>query len=273
MIGQTNYQTYSAQDGGGPSEDEKPGPGESHPGDATAIAEHQEPNTNSNGENPRAEKRHWLDYATAVFALVAALGSISAVVVGVLQWIVMGGQQSIMQADHRPWVSAFPINIVGNLTHSEAGLQITMQFTLKNTGHSPSRAVFVSFTPSLGGSGQEITHKVCTDSENSMLKLNIFPGDTVIQSIGGLIPETEFTRYRDDAKNGNFGLIDTKLPSITACIAYKDMEADAFHHTSYTFYISKAGSDASPLRTMLDENSIPSSDLMLVSLPIYLVAD
>ena len=149
-----------------------------------------------------------------------------------------------------------------------------MQFKLKNSGHSPSRAAFVSFTPSLdGGSGPDVTKKVCADAENSTLKLNIFPGDTVTQNIGGLIPEVDFIRFKDDERIGNFSRIDTILPSVTACIAYKDMETDTFHHTTYVFYLSKEGSDASPLRMMLDEHAIPAGDLTLVSLPIALVAD
>jgi hypothetical protein len=176
---------------------------------------------------------------------------------------IANGQLAIMQADHRAWISAFPINLVGSLTHNDSGLSFTMQFTLKNTGRSPSRATFVSFTPSFSGQGPQVTKKVCSDAENSMLRLTIFPGDIVVQGVGGMIPEIAFARFRDDMKNGNFSRIDTILPSITACIAYRDMESDTFHHTSYAFYISKSGSDASPLRMMLDQQTISASDFML----------
>jgi hypothetical protein len=178
-----------------------------------------------------------------------------------------------MQADHRAWISASPINLVGSLIRNDSGLSLSMQFTFKNTGRSPSRATSVSFAPSLGGSGPEVTKKVCADAENSTLKMTIFPGDIVAQGVGGMIPETEFARFRDDMKNGNFARIDTILPAITACIAYRDTESDTFHHTSYAFYLSKSGSDASPLRMMLDQKTIPASDFMLVSVPVGLLAD
>jgi hypothetical protein len=191
----------------------------------------------------------------------------------VRQSTIANGQLAIMQADHRAWISAFPINLVGSLTHNASGLSFTMQFTLKNTGRSPSRTTFVSFAPSLSGQGPQVTKKVCSDAENSMFGLTIFPGDIAVQGVGGLIPEAELAGLRDDMKNGNFSRVDSFLPAITACIAYKDMESETFHHTSYAFYISKAGGDASPLRTMLGEQAISASEFTLVSMPIGLLAD
>ena len=44
---------------------------------------------------------HWLEYATAAFAFVAAIGSASSVVVGYWQWSTMRGQLIAMQSDQR----------------------------------------------------------------------------------------------------------------------------------------------------------------------------
>jgi hypothetical protein len=212
----------------------------------------------------------WADLLfTAALTVATILNSCTSV----RQWTVANGQLAIMQADHRAWISASPINLVESLTHNASGLSLTMQFTLKNTGRSPSRATFVSFTPSLSGQGPEVTKKVCSDAENSMFGLTIFPGDIVVQGVGGVIPEAELAGFRDDMKNGNFSRLDSVLPAITACIAYRDMESETFHHTSYAFYISKAGGDASPLRTMLSEQAIRASDFTLVSMPVGLLAD
>src|SRR5579863_1266274 len=55
--------------------------------------DHPEPAANNGGANQG--RKHWLEYATAGFAFVAALGSISAVIVGYWQWGIMQEGNSI----------------------------------------------------------------------------------------------------------------------------------------------------------------------------------
>jgi hypothetical protein len=49
-----------------------------------------------------SERKHWLEYATGGFALVAAIGSVSAALVGYWQWGVLSGQLSAMRLEQRP---------------------------------------------------------------------------------------------------------------------------------------------------------------------------
>jgi hypothetical protein len=186
---------------------------------------------------------------------------------------VMQGQLQEMKVDQRPWVSASQIALVGSLVHDDSGEQMTMRFSLKNTGHSPARRVFPSFLPSFSGWGPQATRKLCAEAEKSFSALAIFPGDTVVQATGAKIPEREFLNFREDLKNGKVDDVNGVLPSIGACIAYQDMDTEKFHHTPYSFYISLAGRDASPLRMMIEQASIPTSALMLVSMPMETTPD
>jgi hypothetical protein len=55
--------------------------------------------------------------------------------------------------------------------------------------------------------------------------------------------------------------------------AYKDMETDRFHHTPYSFFISLAGRDVSPLKLLIEQTTVPANALMLVSVPINVSPD
>jgi hypothetical protein len=110
--------------------------------------------------NNKPPRRYWKateSFFNLKFSHVAELFFAAALfAIGVLQVTVYYRQAGIMeqqtvisQAEHRPWISANPITLIGDLTHDDAGLRMTMTFDLKNSGHSPSRHAFVSFTPSL----------------------------------------------------------------------------------------------------------------------------
>jgi hypothetical protein len=179
---------------------------------------------------------------------------------------IMEQQTKISEADHRPWVSANPITLVGNLAHDDSGLQMTMQFNLKNTGHSPARKVFASFTATTESWGPQNSRQVCNDAEKSLFGLAVFPGDTIMQGIGSKIPESEFDKIRRDIEKGRGEMVESILPSVGACIVYQDMETEALHHTYYNFFLSLPG-DKSPIKLMLDQHTMPGSSFVLVSMP------
>jgi hypothetical protein len=62
---------------------------------APTSDEEDQPEAAPHRGDANQDKKHWLEYATAGFALVAALGSISAVIVGYWQWGIMDKQASI----------------------------------------------------------------------------------------------------------------------------------------------------------------------------------
>ena len=73
--------------------------------DSSSLScDYQTPKADSDNDARGKSSKHWLEYATASFALVAALGSISSGVVGYWQWSVMSGQLAVMQADQRPYI-------------------------------------------------------------------------------------------------------------------------------------------------------------------------
>jgi hypothetical protein len=57
--------------------------------EATPACSKPHPGADANRNAPDQERKHWLEYATGFFALVAALGSMSAVFVGYWQWSAM----------------------------------------------------------------------------------------------------------------------------------------------------------------------------------------
>jgi hypothetical protein len=219
-----------------------------------------------NQGQPKSEWQRKLETFGPIAAILAAFFALS-------QTTIMRDQLDAMRDEQRPWLFGRPITVTGNLVHDDSGLQIQMSFNLQNIGHSPAQHTFISFTPSLSGGGPQVTAKVCSDAEKSMFKLTIFPGDSFTQSVGGKIPESEFAKYRDAMKNGNESLVKTILPTVTACIAYKDNSGKVFHHTPYTYYLALSDANSSPLPLMLNEKIIPADALSLVTMPMAGPAD
>jgi hypothetical protein len=205
-----------------------------------------------------------------------AAATTASVVVAVFQWSALhstddkiGRQLSLIEADQRAWLSS-SLTITGNLTPGADGLIATIPFTLKNTGKSPAIDAFVAAELTLSGWGPNQTKEVCEKAERSTLKLSIFPGDTLFQSIGANLPKAELDRFRN--QQGRISAA-TVLPGLGACVAYRDVLTRKFHHTPSNFYISLAGRDASPLPMMLGDSPIPANSLMLVSVPIGQMPD
>ena len=232
-------------------------------------------------ENAKPPKRNWeatrkerffdLKFSHYVELILTAI----LVGVGYLQFEVYTRQAGIMeqqtiisQAEHRPWVSANPIELVGDMIHNDFGLEMTIQFTLKNTGHSPARRAFPGAISLLNYSVANASEKVCDDAGKGWNGLAIFPGDTVVQRIGIGIVEAEFTSFKEEIAKNNGGKVPEILPPIIACIAYQDMESEKFHHTPYDFFLSLPNGHGSPLPMMLNHGTIHNGDVILVSLPV-----
>jgi hypothetical protein len=72
--------------------------------------------------------KHWLEYLTAFFALVAALGSVSAVIVGAWQWSSMD-ESNI--ANTRAWISPTGARFDGD---PKAGSNVRVKIAYENVG-------------------------------------------------------------------------------------------------------------------------------------------
>jgi hypothetical protein len=71
------------------------GSGTPRPESIPAGGEEHNPEAARKSAKPNKENKHWLEYVTAAFALVAALGSASAVIVGYWQWSAMTESNAI----------------------------------------------------------------------------------------------------------------------------------------------------------------------------------
>lgn len=153
---------------------------------------------------------------------------------------IASNQTKIMQAEHRPWVSANPIVVVGKLEHTINGLQFDVGFKLKNTGHSPAKRAFPFIKASLKSIGESDQKKICEEADTSLqaVALSIFPGDDIPQQIGATVPEAEFVGEAERLAKIGINEIEAHPVYVGACIAYQDMETDQTHHTPYSFILA-----------------------------------
>ena len=91
-------------------------------------SKHHQRGTNGNGANTDQDRKHWLEYATAAFAFVAALGSISAVIVGDWQWSAMNVSNI---ASTRAWLAPTGAYFDGE---PKAGFNVRIKITYENIG-------------------------------------------------------------------------------------------------------------------------------------------
>jgi hypothetical protein len=169
--------------------------------------------------------------------------------VGYLQFCVYTRQAGIMQtqaniavATDRPWVLA--AIAPGALIFSDKGAHLDLQFTLKNTGHSPALHEIVvadMFADTNGGRIDGISElKTLCDrikkARGTMIPGNpVFPGDQIVAPIVGV------NISQEDMDNARRSMENTKdiLPEIIACIDYGTPFDVESRQTGYVFRVSK----------------------------------
>jgi hypothetical protein len=104
-------------------------------------------------------------------------------------------------------------------------------------------------------------------AEHSEIAVTVFPGDNFFYGTGNSIAEADIAKFKDDFSRGELWEINSILPSVTVCIAYKDVQTGKFHHTPYNLYITSLDSNSSPLALMLGQHTIPQGSLSLVRMP------
>jgi hypothetical protein len=169
---------------------------------ATVRHENHNPHLGGHTGNSNQGSKHWLEYLTASFAFVAALGSVSAVVVGYWQWDSMNGQLDVMRDDKRPWLR--PNIDVKELRLSDwAGdkhIFARLVFELKNHGESPATNINIStsVSPHPGNNRHDILNAdqkvMCQQAKTSAIAnpiggQTVFPGESSkIESGSGISP-------------------------------------------------------------------------------------
>ena len=155
-------------------------------------------------------------------------------------------QTKIMQAEHRPWISANPVGVVGVVEHTANGLQFSIGLYLKNTGHSPAKRASILIQASMKMFKTDAQKMIC-ENANPLLKafsLPIFPGDSVPEQMGTAVPEAEIVEQKE--RLTKLGMKEAEAETagvaiyVSMCIAYEDMETDQVHHTPYDFILASA---------------------------------
>jgi hypothetical protein len=188
--------------------------------------------------------KHWLDYATAVFALIAAGGSISSVVVGWWQWDILRVQLQAMQTDQRPWVR-IEIASIDSLIVSDKGIQFGVVFKFKNFGKSPATNVSYHNFLVPGGTTHIDEQKLnCYASEELTKTLNntltIFPNED-----GNKVFNSRFNFQDPHALDVDWGQVKATdgvlwiVPVIVGCITYKTFIDNTIHHTRFALHFQK----------------------------------
>lgn len=98
--------------------------------------------------NSKQEHKHWLEYATAAFALVAALGSACAVIIGYWQWSTMTESNLINReafgAVQRPFITTAGLNFSQQGYGTATPQYWAFATTLENSGNTPTKFMTVT---------------------------------------------------------------------------------------------------------------------------------
>lgn len=189
------------------------------------------------------ERKHWLEYATGAFALVAAIGSVSAALVGYWQWNVLSGQLSVMRAEQRPWIKAEPV-LDGDFQFIEGlGDTFPFHFNLTNVGHAPAFNVQTSaflYAPKKANEDIRATWKERCELLKNSSKIGsgdgfvLLPGETAPSNKNTLSEPGFWVGDLKEAINasGHGGNLDMR---IMGCVVYSIGGEKTYHQTGFNY--------------------------------------
>lgn len=209
---------------------------------STLRSEQQhQPETNVQPANTVHDRKHWLEYATAAFALVAALGSISAVIVGYWQWSAMSDSNV---ASTRAWLTPTGAYFDGE---PKSGFNVRLKITYENIGKEAAddAVPLVFWSPG--------TFPVTIDAKQmAYIDLQTAPWPVLSDSVCRVDPsryinrravypgaKNEFITYGfNDPPYLPEGVIDGKeFFSIFGCLVYRSPITGArIHHSPFCLY-------------------------------------
>jgi hypothetical protein len=207
-------------------------------------------------------------YQTSVVGIIGPIAILSAAIfawTGVQRQI--ANQQQIFQAQQRPWVYASNISIADPILHGPDGIQIALNFTLKNVGHSPAQHTFIGFhTYFYLVEFSAAIERACQSAEQEMNAITVFPDDPVVQGKNVTTPQVDIEKVQAELK----GIKGSIVPTIVACVSYQFPGDDKFHHTPYALTLGMADKGAARgcCTIPFDEPTIPAEALALRILPI-----
>jgi hypothetical protein len=159
-------------------------------------------------------------------------------------------------AAERPWIS-IAMTILGPLTFSAKGAEISIGVELKNHGHSPAMNVrnFVVFDPTGGQKGHDFCEfqRVRTAA---MFAQVVFPNETILRTHIAHADISEFEKAA--AKYG------ATPSSLTACVDYVSTFDDIRHQTQLTADLYRAAPSPEGFALINpSDGSVPQANLRL----------
>lgn len=173
-----------------------------------------------------------------------------------------------LELSERPWVTA-DAGIVSPFTFDIHGAHITLQFILKNTGHSPAVGIWIETTFFILGQGHAnpITEqkKVCDliqqrSPDPRSIGYTLFPGDQIIEKITFNLNAAEIQKFEKDFHAPFIA------PTVAGCVDYKFEFSRGHHQTGFIYDVSRIV-PANPLIFLginTKHGNIPPAELRLI---------
>jgi len=158
--------------------------------------------------------------------------------------------QQEFELSERPWVYFANVALVKPLTYDPNGAQISLQFSLKNIGHSPAAATWINLTAFAEHAPDFITEqkKLCDPirsypPSSHAIGYTIFPGQEIVLGETVYVPrkqiEAEVAYWTNRFKNAKGKTTIPLFPVVVGCVDYRFEFAPGHHQTPFVFTISR----------------------------------
>jgi hypothetical protein len=176
----------------------------------------------------------------AVFAVVAAVVAISQAIIANRQLTTMQGQLDAMNREQRPWVTFSKIAVGSDFTYNTSGVGISLDFSLKNVGHSPAFNVSIWPTLVLGNIADPL--RAQREYCNDLVARNMTDGGITLFPDQELIPWKHGASVgADDLKRAREAWQGSSLisPYMVGCILYRIDGVTAERQTGFIYEIDR----------------------------------
>jgi hypothetical protein len=180
--------------------------------------------------------------------------------------------EKALVAANRPWIKV-DIQVGGPIVYNENGANITLQYIMKNIGHSPATNVWATprlIAPVLSATNaenfdrrEELRRDIAALKSRppSPFGFALFPGDVIVQPITVSMP-------RDVIKKST-ELIGAIYPAIIGAVDYRMGFDDQSHQTGFIVDIGRKNIprptciDRWPAAIWVDEGDVPAEEVRL----------
>lgn len=179
-------------------------------------------------------------------------------------------QQEISATHERPWIYASGIKLSQDITHDKNGVTVGLAFDLKNGGNTSANDVRVGIKLYLSSFNAENAKKAaCGNSEHGFSGGEfILPTETKQLLAWDSAKETDVQALVAEENTENSGHLDGIGTTIIACIVYKSLWEEEYHHTLYHLALTSADHKESLLPQLVKfNNTIPVASAGLGQLP------